>query len=454
MSRESVVNAIREKHIRLLSVEYVDFGGISRSKAMTIGELDAFFESGIGFAKGNFGITAFDTIAADAGYTVASGEAHLVPDVETFAVAPYADRVARFMGDFKNSDGSDWELCPRHTYRKFLERVQGLGYRYYGGAEMEFNVVRREGGTIAPWITAAIQSQHGLDLGADLLDEICRNVESMNVKLIKAHAEGGGSCGGHFEIDMHHQAGVKSADDVVTFRDAAKAVAYKRGLVATFLAKLADPFTGSGMHLNSSLADPKTDRNLFSDQNDDRKLGLSQLSYYFIGGILEHTRGLCAAVASNVNSYKRLIHPGHWAADGVFYASGHRGAAVRVPQLAGNSANAHVEFRVPDPACNPYIAFNCVLAAGIDGIKRKIEPGDPVTENVSKLSASERKKMGIKPIPKSLFEAVEEFSRDEVFREALGKAFFDEYVNIKLAEWDEYSSLVTPWETERMIDFH
>jgi glutamine synthetase len=125
-----------------------------------------------------------------------------------------------------------------------------------------------------------------------------------------------------------------------------------------------------------------------------------------------------------------------------------------VPQLAGNSANAHVEFRVPDPACNPYIAFNCVLAAGIDGIKRKIEPGDPVTENVSKLSASERKKMGIKPIPKSLFEAVEEFSRDEVFREALGKAFFDEYVNIKLAEWDEYSSLVTPWETERMIDFH
>jgi glutamine synthetase len=319
---------------------------------------------------------------------------------------------------------------------------------------MEFNVVRREGATIVPLLNTAIQSQHGLELGSELLDEICQNVEAMNVKVTKAHAEGGGEYGGHFEIDMHHQQGAKCADDVVTFRDAAKAIAYKRGLIATFLAKVADPFTGSGMHLNSSLADPRSDRNLFSDPNDDRKLGLSQSGYYFIGGLLEHARGLCAAVASNVNSYKRLIHPGHWAADGVFYASGHRGAAVRLPQLPSSSRNAHVEFRVPDPACNPYIAFTCLLAAGIDGIKRKIEPGDPITEDVSKLSASERKSRGIKPIPKSLYEAVEEFSSDRVFKEALGGPLFDEYVNMKRAEWDEYSARVTPWETERMIDFH
>jgi glutamine synthetase len=440
--------------VRLLSVEYVDFGGISRSKARVVGDLEGFLETGVGFAKGNFGITSFDTIASDAGYTVASGEANLIPVIETFAIPPYASHVARFMGEFHNFDGSRWELCPRYTFRRFLEKVEGTGYRYLGGAEMEFNVVRREGGAILPWTSGAIQSQHGLEVGAELLDEIVQNVEAMNVRVIKAHAEGGGTYGGHFEIDMRHHAGVKCADDVVTFRDAAKAIAHQRGLEATFLAKLADPFTGSGMHLNSSLVDPKNGRNLFSDENDDRRLGLSQLCYYFIGGILEHTRALCAAVAANVNSYKRLIHPGHWASDGVFYAPGHRGAAVRVPGIAGKSETAHIEFRVPDPACNPYIAFTCILAAGMDGIKRKIDPGDPIKTNVAALSKSERAKMGIKSIPKSLFEAVEEFSHDEIFRDALGKAFFEEYVNMKQAEWDEYSTQVTPWETQRMIDFH
>jgi glutamine synthetase len=454
LSRDSVIKAIHDKQIRLLSVEYVDFGGISRSKARTVGDLEAFLESGVGFAKGNFGITAFDTIAAEPGYTVASGEANLVPDLETYAVPPYASRVARFMGEFKNFDGSHWELCPRHTYRSYLERAEALGYRYFGGPEMEFNVVRREGSSIVPWTSAGMQSQHGLEVGAEFLGEVVENVEAMNVKITKAHAEGGGTYGGHFEIDIHHSPGVKCADDVVTFRDAAKAIAQRRGLLATFLAKLGDPFTGSGMHLNSSLADPKTGRNLFAEQDDDRELGLSQLCYYFIGGILEHTRGLCAAVAANVNSYKRLIHPGHWAADGVFYAVGHRGAAVRVPRIADKSETAHVEFRVPDPACNPYIAFTCLLAAGMDGIKRKIDPGDPVNLDVSRLSKSERKSRGIKPLPKSLFEAVEEFRVDEVFKEALGKAFFEEYVEMKHAEWDEYSARVTPWETERMIDFH
>jgi len=453
MSQESIIREIHDRHLRLLSVEYVDFGGISRSKACAVEDVESFLESGIGFAKGNFGITAFDTVAAYPGYTVASGEARLIPDIETFAVPPYAEGVGRFMGELRNPDGSYWELCPRHTYRSYLERVENMGYRYYGGAEMEFNVVKREGNTIIPWTPNAIQSQHGLEIGAELLSEIIGNVEAMNVKTIKAHAEGGGTYGGHFEIDLRHQSGVKCADDVVTFRDAAKAIAYRKLLVASFLAKLGESFTGSGMHLNSSLCDAKTGQNLFGDTHDERGLGLTQICYYFIGGVLEHTRSLCAAVAANVNSYKRLIHPGHWAADGVFYSPGHRGAAVRVP-LIGRTETAHVEFRVPDPACNPYIAFTCLLAAGIDGIRHKIDPGDPVTEDVGRMSKSERRTKGIKSLPKSLFEATEEFRRDDVFRDALGSNLFDEYVEMKLAEWDEYSARVTPWEIERMIDFH
>jgi glutamine synthetase len=276
----------------------------------------------------------------------------------------------------------------------------------------------------------------------------------MNIRVIKAHAEGGASFGGHYEIDMYHTPGVKCADDVVTFRDAAKFIAQKNGLTATFLAKPGESFTGSGMHMNSSLCDVKSGRNVFGDHNDDRGLGLSQLCYYFIGGILEHTRALCAVVSSNVNSYKRLIHLGHWATDGVFYAPGHRGAAVRVPRTSDKTETPHIEFRVPDPACNPYIAFTCLLAAGLDGVRRKVEPGDPILEEVSRMSSTERKKRGIKPLPKCLYEAVEEFSEDEVFKKTLGKAFFDEYVNIKHGEWEQYSAVVTPWEVQRLIDFH
>lgn len=454
MSRESIAKTIHDKDIRLLSVEYVDFGGISRGKARTATDLDAFLESGVGFAKGNFGITAYDSVAAEAGYTPGSGEASLIPIPDTFAIPPYAKSIARFMGEFRNADGSIWELCPRTVFRQFLQKTESLGYRYFGGAEMEFNVVRRDAGRVVPWTMTGIQSQHGLEVASSLLTEIVENVEAMNVRIIKAHAEGGGTFGGHYEIDIHHHQGVKCADDVVTFRDAAKCIAQQKGLTATFLAKLGDQYTGSGMHLNSSLCDPKTNRNLFGDPDDKRGLGLSQVAYYFIGGVLHHTRALCAAVAANVNSYKRLIHPGHWAADGVFYAPGHRGAAVRVPLMAGKTETPHIEFRVPDPACNPYIAFTCLLAAGIDGIQRRIDPGEPITEEVSRWSSKERKDRGIEPLPKTLYEAVEDFSRDEVFKRALGSAFFDEYVNMKRAEWDEYSSMVTPFETERMIEFH
>ena len=454
LSRESIAKTIEEKNIQFLSVEYVDFGGIARSKARSAKDLDAFLESGVGFAKGNFGLTAFDTLAAEAGYTPGSGEANLVPVPETFAVPPYAKNLGRFMGEFREFDGSTWELCPRSVFRNFLEKTEESGFRYFGGAEMEFNVARRDGTNIIPWTSTAIQSQHGLDVGSELLAEIAASVEAMNIRTIKAHAEGGAAFGGHYEIDMHHRSGVKCADDVVTFRDATKFIAQQKGLIATFLAKPGDNFTGSGMHMNSSLCDPKSGRNLFGDPKDDRGLGLSQLCYYFIGGILDHTRALCAAVASNVNSYKRLIHPGHWAADGVFYAPGHRGAAVRVPRTAGKSETPHIEFRVPDPACNPYVAFTCLLAAGLDGIQHKIEPGDPIPEEVSRWSSADRAKKGIRPLPKSLYEAIEEFRGDEVLKRALGSAFFDEYVKIKLGEWDEYSSLVTPWEIQHLIDYH
>ncbi|HMK83857.1 MAG TPA: glutamine synthetase family protein [Candidatus Bathyarchaeia archaeon] len=377
---ESVTSAIQDSKVDFLTASYVDFGGISRTKARPVKYVKDFLIKGVKFAKANFALTSFDIAVPQSGFTVASGEVQLIPDLNTFAVPKYANKIAKFMGDLFNIDGTPWNLCPRSAFRQVAADAEELGYVFVGGAEMEFSVVRVEDGKVLPFESGGIQSQHGFEISQSLMQAFIDASESSNIEVTKAHVEGGGTIGGQFEIDMHHSKAPKCADDIVAFRDAMKAVAREHGYTATFLAKVSDQFTGSGMHLHSSLVDKKTGRNLFADKDDDRKLDLSQLAYYFIGGLLEHTRALCAVVAPNVNSYRRLVYPGRWAADAVAYGPNHRGLAVRVlEEVKSEVETKNVEFRVPDPSGNPYLGFACLLAAGLDGIRKKIDPGDPIT---------------------------------------------------------------------------
>jgi len=450
---ESVRSAIQDSKVNLLTVSYVDFGGISRAKARPVKYVEDFLRKGVKFAKANFALTSFDIAVPQPGFTVASGEAQLIPDLSTFAIPKYANNIAKFMGDLLNMDGTGWDVCPRGAFRKIVAEAEELGYSFIGGAEMEFSVVRFEDGRLVPFETGGIQSQYGFEISQSLMQEFVDGLETSNIHVTKAHIEGGGAVGGQFEIDMHHSQALKCADDVVAFRDAAKAVTRQHGYVASFLAKVGDQFTGSGMHLHSSLADKNTGRNLFADKDDDRKLGLSQLAYYFIGGLLEHTRALCAVLAPNVNSYRRLVYQGRWAADAVAYGPNHRGLAVRVPEEGESGVETkNVEFRVPDPSGNPYLGFACLLAAGLDGIRKKIDPGDPITYDLGALSTRDIKRKGLKTLPKGLSEALDEFEANHVMKDALGASLFEEYVNVKRQEWEMFNAHVTPWEIERMLN--
>jgi glutamine synthetase len=453
ISVEAINKDIRDMKIDLVAVSYVDFSGVSRAKARPAKYAGDLLRNGIKFAKANFGLSSFDIIVPDSGFTVASGEAKLFPDLTTFAVLPCVSGIARFMGDLKNLDGTPWDLCPRSSFKRVLADAEALGYSYAGGAEMEFNVVRLENGKPIPYWTGGTVSQHGLDISSDLVQDFIHNLESANVHITKAHVEGGGALGGQFELDILHNKGVKCADDVVAFRDIARAVAKQHGFTASFLAKLGDQFTGSGMHLHSSLVEKESGKNLFADPDDDRGLGYSQTAYYFIGGLLEHARALCAVLAPNVNSYRRLVPRGRWAADAIGYGPNHRGLAVRLTESEQTSLeSANIELRIPDPSGNPYLGFACLLAAGLDGIRKRRDPGDPVTFDLSNLTAREMKRRGMKLLPKSLFEALEEFENDSVIREVLGSTLFDEYLNVKHQEWEMFASHVTDWEIERMLN--
>ena len=451
---ESTLDAIREADLKSLSVCFVDFSGAARAKARPAKHAEDFLKYGVRFAKANFGLNSFD-ILLHSNYTVASGEVMVLPDQSTFTILPYATGVGKFIGDLMEIDGKKaWEICPRSAFKKVLGEAESMGFSYVGAAELEFHVLRREAdGLIIPFETAGIQSEEGFERGHALIHDLIDNLGKMHVETVKANVEGGSDVGGHFELDILHSKGVKCADDVVMFRDAAKLIALKYGYTATFLAKVGDEYTGSGMHIHSSLSDKKTQQNLFapSGEKDERGMGLSQKAYYFIGGLLEHARALCAVLASNVNSYRRLMYSGHWATDAVAYGLNHRGLAVRVPQIEGKKfETTNVEVRIADPALNPYLGFSCLLAAGLDGIKKKIDPGDPTDFDLSGMSSAEIKKKGLKVLPKSLSEALYEFENDKVMEFALGKPLFEEYLHVKRQEWELFSSHVTPWEIERL----
>ncbi len=219
------------------------------------------------------------------------------------------------------------------------------------------------------------------------------------------------------------------------------------GLIASFMPKISENFWGSGLHMHLSLLD-SDQRNVFYDEADKR-LGLSQFAYYFIGGVLHHTPALCAIVAPTVNSYKRLL-PGRWNADAVVYGPGHRGAAVRIPEA--RDLGTRIEYRVPDPACNPYLAIACLIEAGLDGVNKKIDPGEFVNYDMSPLSDEEKIRRGLRLLPMNLNEALRNLEDDRKLREVMGDLLFEEYLRNKWYEWTQYRDKVTQWERDHFLD--
>jgi glutamine synthetase len=331
---------------------------------------------------------------------------------------------------------------------KLVDEANAEGFVYQTGPELELFLFKNgEDGkaTLTP------QDQGGyFDLSTDravsVRKQMVKGLSAFGINVEASHHE---VAYGQHEIDFQYADAVRSADNAVTFKYALKAIAQLNGLHATFMPKPIFGINGSGMHTHQSLISTKTGENVFYDPKGSYHL--SDAARHYVAGQLVHARGMCAVLAPLVNSYKRLV-PGYEAPVYVSWARINRSALIRVPEIRpGKEASTRLELRCPDPSCNPYLAFAVMLAAGMDGMRKKLVPPDPIEESLYDLDDADRRQRQLTVLPGSLREALDELAADDVIREALGPAVYEPFMDAKTAEWQDYRSRITPWEIERYL---
>ena len=376
----------------------------------------------------------------------------LMPDLNSLTVLPWKKDTARFAGNVF-VEGKSWPYCSRSILQKVVNQALEKGFIYNTGVEAEFFLIRRNPqGGIEQYdeldlLEKPCYDMKGLTRNMDFLEKIINCVDELGWDVEATDHE---DANGQFELNMRYSNCITTADRVVFYRYMVSTLAHQIGAIATFMPKPFANRTGSGAHFHMSIADKKTGENLFLDKEDPQGMGLSEMGYYFLGGLLKHARGCCALTAPTVNSYKRLISGGSisgstWAPVYVTYGGNNRTQMLRIP------SPGRIENRTVDSACNSYLASAAILAAGLDGVEKKIDPGDRNDSNMYALTKKELDDTGIKLLPNTLEEALKELQKDDVLREALGRDFIDYYVDIKMNEWREYHNTVSQWEIDKYL---
>jgi glutamine synthetase len=435
--RQGILKACDEAGVRFLRLQFTDILGTNKNVEVPRGQ----------FEKALDGAITFDGSSIEGFVRIEESDMLLRPDLATFGVFPWderAGRVARLICDVTGPDGAEFAGCPRTVLRRVTAALAALGYASMLGPEAEFFLFERDPTgtpTTRTHDSAAYFDVTPVDRGEECRRAIVNALEAMGFEVEAAHHE---VAPGQHEIDFQYDEAVATADKIVTFKLVVRKVAQDFGLHATFMPKPIASIAGSGMHTHQSLF--AAGRNAFDDP--DSPLGLSAIARHYIGGLLAHARGMCAVTNPLVNSYKRLI-PGFEAPTAVVWSEHNRSPLVRVPARRGTGTRA--ELRSPDPSCNPYLAFAVMIAAGLDGIENRLDPGEPVNKNIFTLSRRERARLRIESLPGDLREAVGAMRKDPLIRRALGDHVYEHFVEAKLASWNDYSTAVHPWELERYL---
>ena len=438
---EDIKSFVQDRDIRFIRLWFTDILGQLKSFSINAQELDDAFEGGMGFDGSS--ITGFNAIE--------ESDMIAMPDPATFAVLPWRPEdkgVARMFCDVVTPDREPYEGDPRHVLRRALERAEQLGFdRFYVGPELEyfyFRTARPENGVPEILDEGGYFDLTTLDAGSDVRRETVLALEQLGIHVEYTHHEVGPS---QHEIDMRYANGLEMADHTMTYRITVKEYAMKYGWHATFMPKPLFGENGSGMHTHQSLF--KDGRNAFYDSGD--QYYLSDVGKAFIAGQLRHAREITSVFAQWVNSYKRLV-PGYEAPVYCAWSRRNRSALVRVPLYhPGKEQATRAEIRCPDPACNPYLTFAVLLAAGLEGIEHGYELPDPMDSNLYHLTADQRRERGIVSLPETLGEAVDELAGSELMQRALGEHIFPRYVELKRREWDEYRVQLSQWELDKYL---
>ncbi|MCL0092512.1 glutamine synthetase family protein [Dehalococcoidia bacterium] len=435
-SKECVLKMAKEHDVKFIRLWFTDILGFLKSFAITVEELEAALEDGMGFDGSS--IQGFARI--DESDMVA------LPDPDTFQLLPWRPTehaVARMFCDILKPGGEPFEGDPRYVLKRNLKRAADMGYTFYVGPELEYFYFRDSRGT-EPLDAGGYFDMTPLDAATDLRRETVLTLEEMGIGVEYSHHEVAPS---QHEIDMRYTDALTMADNVMTYRLVVKQIALKHGVYATFMPKPVFGINGSGMHVHQSLF--KGNRNAFFDRDDEYHL--SRTGKYYIAGLLRHAPEITSVTSQWVNSYKRLV-PGYEAPVYLSWARRNRSDLIRVPEYRPGRENAtRIEFRSPDPACNPYLAFSVMLAAGLEGIEKEYQVPDPVEENVYVMSEEERQRRGIGTLPASLGEAIQLTEKSEVVRRALGDHVFENFIKNKKIEWDQYRTQVTEYELKKYL---
>jgi len=447
VDRKELVDRVRTEGVEFVNLQFTDVPGTLKSVTIPASRIEEALDRGIWF----------DGSSIEGFARIHESDMVLRPDPNTYCVQPWGApgmQHGRLICDVYQPDGTPFPGDPRQVLRRAVERARALGFVYNTGPELELFLFKKnsddkpDGMPLRPVphdVGGYFDSSLG-DLASAVRADIMRKVAGLGLEGESAHHE---VAAAQHEIDFRYGDALTSADSVMTLRDTIKAVAASHGLYATFMPKPIFGINGSGMHVHRSFFDEEG-RNAFFDSED--RYHLSSVAYRFIAGQLAHARGLAAVVAPTVNSYKRLT-PGYEAPVYACWARINRSALIRVPSyFAGREQSVRAELRCPDPSANPYLAFAVMLGAGLDGIERGLEAPEPVEEDVYTFSLKRLEELGIRRLPGTLEEALDETEKDDVIKSALGDLVFEAFTRAKRAEWEEYRIQVTDWEINRYLE--
>lgn len=447
MSGKDVLKVVKEKGVKFIRLWFTDILGQLKSVAITERELPRALESGMGF----------DGSSVEGFARIFESDLVALPDPSTFQILPLEfspehsetqggktrGAVGRMFCDIMNPDGSPYEGDPRYILKKNLEKAKKMGYTYYVGPEVEYFYFKSDKGTEV-LDAGGYFDLLPLDMAHDLRKETVLYLERMGIPVEYSHHEVAPS---QHEIDLRFADALTMADNVQTYKVIVKEVALRRGVYATFMPKPLFGQNGSGMHTHQSLF--KGNKNALFDAQD--KYHLSQEGKAFIAGLLFHAQEITSICNQWVNSYKRLV-PGYEAPVYICWGQRNRSALVRVPMYKpGEEVSTRAEMRSPDPACNPYLGFAVMLAAGLEGIEKGYELPEPIEKDIFLLSDEEKETQGIKVLPGSLIEAIQSTEKSQLVKKTLGEHIFNKFIENKKIEWDRYRTQVTDYELQKYL---
>jgi glutamine synthetase len=431
-----LLERIKKDDVQFVRLQFTDVMGMPKNAAIPVEQVEKSLTEG----------TWFDGSSIEGFTRIEESDMLLKADPASYAVLPWrpADgKVARFVCDVYTYGNKPFEGDPRYALKKVMAEAAKMGYTFNTGPELEFFLFNLVNGKPSTEFsdTGAYFDLAPNDASENVRREIVLSLRQMGFEIEMSHHEVAPS---QHEINFKYTDAVTTADRVVTQKYATKAIALKYGLHASFMAKPIGGINGSGMHTHGSLS--KGGKNAFADA--DAEKGLSQTALYYIGGILKHAKAITRVANPTINSYRRLV-PGYEAPCYISWSTTNRSALIRVPAARGNGTRA--EFRSPDPMCNPYLTFACMLAAGLDGVKNKIMPPESTDVNIYHLTEKERKKMKIDMLPGSLVESQAHLMNDKVLCDALGSHIVENLAKIAEAETEAFRLTVHPWDLDRYL---